>query len=91
MQVAGAIFAFGAGTSVQLKACELEANIAKVPVCLTELGCCLDRGLEWVFCGHEQSMIAGSAVWWCGNFAKWSKDGGPWHKVHGKRGLQGCA
>ena len=38
VQYAGAIFASGAGTSVQLKDCELEGNIAKTQVCLTELG-----------------------------------------------------
>ena len=35
---AGAILASGAGTCVQLKDCELEANIAKTLVCAPELG-----------------------------------------------------
>ena len=38
VQYGGAIFASGAGTSVLLKDCELEANIAKARVCLAELG-----------------------------------------------------
>ena len=38
VQSAGAICASGAGTSVQLKDCELEGNIAKTRVCPAELG-----------------------------------------------------
>ena len=38
VQHAGAIHAIGAGTSVQLKDCELEANIAKNGVCPAEPG-----------------------------------------------------
>ena len=38
VQQAGAILASGAGTSVQLKDCELEANIAKTGVCPAALG-----------------------------------------------------
>ena len=38
VQSAGAILAYDAGTSVQLKDCELEANIAKTQVCPDELG-----------------------------------------------------
>ena len=38
VQSAGAIHASGAGTSVQLKDCELEANIAKTWVCPAEPG-----------------------------------------------------
>ena len=74
VQSAGAIFAGGAGTSVQLKDCELEANIARTHVCPAEPGWCLDRGHERDFCGHEQSMIARSAEWWGCTCAKWSQD-----------------